>query len=53
MEVLCLVEYNTCVVIVRFRVVAFGFCEVELCRGNVKLCVGRIVDDVYSNGSAG
>ena len=43
MEVLCLVEYNTCVVIVRFRVVAFGLCVVELCRGNVMLLI------LYSN----
>lgn len=43
MEVLCLVEYNTCVVIVRFRVVAFRFCAVELCRGNVMLLM------LYSN----
>lgn len=43
MEVLCLVEYNTRVVIVRFRVVAFGFCAVELCRGNGRELYGVVL----------
>lgn len=40
MEVLCLVEYNTCVVIVRFRVVAFGLCAVRFGFGKSMVLFG-------------
>lgn len=43
MEVLCLVEYDICVVIVMFRVVVFGFCAVELCRGNGRELYGVVL----------